>query len=101
MSNQIQNGCVGIVFSITFEANGSAIDISNAQSKSIIFKKPDGTKIEKSASFYTDGTDGIITYTSASGDIDQNGVWRMQGYCAVNSSTHYTSIGNFRVLSNL
>jgi hypothetical protein len=49
-------------------------------------------KIVKSASFVTDGRDGYIMYTTTSGDINEKGLWKIQGQVAfgpnvLNSST--------------
>lgn len=56
-----------------------AIDISDANTKEIIFKSPDDTVKTKTAEFKNDGTDGELTYTTSEGDIDVEGLWFVQG----------------------
>jgi hypothetical protein len=73
-------GDYGTVFEITLQdQDGAAADVSGATTKQIIFRKPGGTVVTKAADFVTDGTDGKIDYTAASGDLDTAGDWRIEG----------------------
>ena len=76
-STDIHVGDIGTVFRLTIVDGGDAVDLSSGSSASnlVLFKKPDGSVLEKQASFYSDGTDGIIQYTSVENDIDQAGTW--------------------------
>lgn len=71
---------VGTILEVTIVDELNVVqDISTATSKQFIFDKPDGTQLTVSASFSTDGTDGKIQYTFASGNIDQVGLWIYRG----------------------
>lgn len=58
--------------------NGIVVDISSYTTLQFIFRKPDGTTVAKPASFLTDGSDGILTYTVEAGLIDVVGSWYVQ-----------------------
>ncbi len=93
---------IGTTFKCTI-LNGDGIEnVSGATTKNIIFTRPDGTKMTKAASFYTDGSDGIITYTVVSGDLSVAGLWRIQGYVEYSASEqYYSNIKTFTVYGNL
>ena len=100
-ANEIHKDDVGIQFRITVNEDGSAKNLSGFSTLQLIFKKPSGSKLTKTASFLTDGTDGIITYTSASGDLDEDGNWFIQARIADGGSDRKSDIGKFKVHDNL
>lgn len=57
----------------------TAVDISGADTKSILVKSPSDVVTAKAASFVTDGTDGKILYRIESDVIDAEGVWEFRG----------------------
>lgn len=74
-------GDIGTVIRGTiYDEAGAVQNISDATVKRFIFKKADGTVIQRSGSFYTDGSDGKIQYTTVSGDLNSAGRWRVQPY---------------------
>jgi len=77
--NKTVLGDVAVSLQVEFETLNQVDDISTATGWAIILVKPDGTEVEKVAAFLTDGTDGIIAYTTISGDIDQLGLWSYRG----------------------
>ena len=83
------------------DSGSSVLDLSATTTKQIIFRKPDGTILTKTATFTTDGTDGKIQYTTVNGDIDIAGDWKIQVYLVFPSGSWRTDIGNFNVYSNL
>jgi len=88
----------GGVFQITLTDGSSAVDVSAATTKQIIFEDPDGTVTSKTAVWVTDGTDGKIKYTAESGLLDATGVWKIQGRVTDSSSFDYRSAkGTFTV----
>ena len=98
----VHNADIGTIFRLTIvDIAGAAIDVSTATVKYIYFQKPDGTKKKKTAVFYTDGSDGKIQYTTVSGDIDQAGLWQVQGYVEISSGKFFTVKTNFSVLNTL
>lgn len=72
----------GSVLELTVEDGGTATDISGYTTRSIKLLSPSGTAKTKTAIFKTDGSDGKIQYTLASGDIDKAGTWWVQVYLA-------------------
>ena len=96
-------GDVGTIFKTTIKDcdTGTAIDLSIATAgttvKQLIFKKPDGTTVTQTASFYSDGSDGIITYTTVAADIDISGTWSIQGHVEGTGFVNSSSIEEFVV----
>ena len=57
----------------------SAADVSAyTTSQELVLKDPDDNEATVTASFDTDGSDGVVTYTVADGDIDEAGVWHVR-----------------------
>lgn len=101
-SNEVHVGDIGTIIRVTIkDENCDPQDISSASSKELIFKKPNCTIVTKTATFYTDGTDGIIQYTSESGFFDVSGIWQIQGVVSFGSGTWSTDIIEFRVNKNI
>jgi hypothetical protein len=98
--DEIHLNDIGTVFTITLMDGTSIVNISAATTKIITFGKPDGTSVSQTGTFTTDGTDGKIYYTVVSGDLNQCGWWKIQGY-VVASGTWRSDIGNFEVHKNI
>lgn len=103
MENVIHVGDIGTVFRLTIVENDgkTIVPLSNVTDKKILLKKPNGTKIEKNAEFFTDGEDGIIQYTSVEGDIDTAGVWFIQGWVSFSPHEFSSEKTKFRVFETL
>ncbi len=101
LTDKVFVGDIGTAFRGTFKEDGTAIDISSASVMQIKFEKPDGTIVTQTASFFTDGTDGVIEYLSVSGDLSIGGKWRLQGFVTMASWTGHSDIVNFKVYDNL
>lgn len=100
-ANEIHKDDIGTIFTITVYDGSSVADISTATDKRIIFKQPDGNSLTVSGSFYTNGTDGKLTYTTVTGDLSVDGRWRIQAYLTFPSGKFKSDIGVFRVHDNL
>lgn len=100
---QIHYNDIGTVFRITLKDSitGVVVDVSDATTLQIILQDPEGTNITKTASFTTDGTDGVIECTSVDGDLDVEGDWKLQVFFANGSGSWHSNITNFRVHANL
>ena len=72
----------GWVGKLTLQQDGSSVDISSYTTKEYILRDPDGTETTKTASFDSDGTDGILKYTVLTGEIDAVGSWYVQARIA-------------------
>lgn len=101
MAYEIHVDDVGIVFRLTLKNNRLPVDISTVTTKEIIFMKPDKTTVTKTASFGTDGTDGVLTYTVIAGDLNIKGNWKVQARVVLPSGNRWSSIGTFTVFANL
>lgn len=101
-ANEIHISDISCRFLITIKDGDTIVDLSSATLLRIIFHKPDATVATKTATLYTDGTDGIIYYNTITGDLDQAGVWKFQAYIEFGSGGKFHSdIGRFTVFSNL
>jgi hypothetical protein len=83
-------GEVGHTFEVTVKEDGSALDISGASVKQIIFERPSGTTFTEDAVFVTDGSDGLIKHVTEADDLDESGRWAMQGYFTLGVWTGYS-----------
>jgi len=92
----------GTTFQITLtDSDGVAVDISSATTKQILFEKPDGTPLTKTAGFATDGTDGIIQWVATAGVLGLFGLWKIQGRVSAVSFQYSSEKGDFRLGTNL
>ena len=101
MSSEIHYGDIGVNFNITVMNGTAVLNVSNANSINIIFQKPDGSDLTKTATLVTNGTDGNIRYTSVSGDLDQIGTWQIQARVNFGASVFSTDIQKFKVYRNI
>lgn len=101
MASEIHYGDIGVNFNITVMNGTAVLNVSNANSINIIFQKPDGSDLTKTATLVTNGTDGNIRYTSVSGDLDQVGTWQIQARVDFGASVFSTDIQKFKVYRNI
>lgn len=105
-ANEIHQGDIGTVFELTLYDDTVIVDVSTATTKEVIFQKPTvngvaGAVVTKTAQFKTDGTDGIIQYTTILDDLDTVGNWKVQAKVTLPSGTWRSDISKFRVHKNL
>ena len=101
MASEVHLNDVGTAFEVTIKDGSDAVDVSAATTKEIIFRSPAGVKKVKAASFKTDGTDGIIQYTTVADDLDEEGRWGIQGHIVLGSGDWNTDLDEFLVHRNL
>lgn len=94
---------IGTSIRIQVQENSVNVDISAATTLRIKLKKPSGTLDTHTASFVTDGTDALMHFITVSGDLDEAGTWRVQGFVIFPSSSgeFNTDTASFKVLNNL
>ena len=93
---------IGTHFEISLKECDEILDVSSASAKQIIFKKPSGTILTKTAVFKTDGTDGIVKYVSIADDLDESGRWKMQAKITFPTGDSWSSeVTSFKVYTNL
>ena len=98
----IRIGDIGTVFRLTIVDDvEDVVNVSAATTKTIRFSKPDGVSIDKAASFFTDGTDGIIQYVTVQDDLDVEGKWRLQAHIVTPVGEWRSEIETFWVKANL
>jgi len=68
-----------IQFTVIDVDTDAAADVSAyTTSQDVQFKDPDGNIATETAGFNGDGSDGLVDYTLADGDIDEGGRWRVR-----------------------
>ncbi|NIP55083.1 MAG: hypothetical protein GWN00_09825, partial [Aliifodinibius sp.] len=53
--------------------------------------------VTKDGVFVTDGTDGKLQYTTIADDLDEIGIWHLQGYLVMNEGSWHSNKVIFRV----
>jgi hypothetical protein len=105
MSADLHVGDVDTNFiAIVKDQDAGYINISAATVRKLIFRKPNGTVVEKVAtqlSSYS-GTNAAVTaavaasaamrYTTLAGDLDVEGEWLIQGYVEVGAGKWHTDV---------
>lgn len=99
-ANEIHINDIGTQFKLTISDDGAVVDVSTAIKK-IKFLKPDGTCMEKTATNYSGGTDGIISYITESADLDVVGTWKIQAFVDFGDTEFYSDVHSFRVHKNI
>ena len=105
MAGSIQVGNVGTIFRLTIKDEDEAVvncsTGAGCTAKVITFEMPDDTTSTKNASYYTDGSDGIIQYAATTGFIADDGDWKMQGRVTIGSAIYYSDVIRFNVEPSL
>jgi|WetSurSiteA1Bulk_404760.scaffolds.fasta_scaffold164592_1 hypothetical protein len=101
MQNEVQVGNVGTVFKVRIVEDGLPVNVTAATTREIIFKPPKGNTLTRNASLYTDGADGIITYSTGASDLTSAGQWYLQAHIEFTGSEYYTEVVGFTVRANL
>ena len=101
MAEEIHVGDIGTLFEATIMDGSQVVDISGATTLQIIFLKPNGTRLEKTAALSGDGTDGRMRYVTVAGDLDIAGFWKMQGFVELATWEGHSPIETFQVYDNL
>jgi hypothetical protein len=105
--DQIHVGDIGTLFVVYIveddpDSDGFLpVNVATATTKEIHYWKPSGATLSKAASLLTDGSEGGLTYTSVDGDIDEAGVWKIQGFVEFVNGEWHSEVQEFRVRANL
>lgn len=65
---------------IILDENDDIVNISNPQTLTLNFIKPDGTTFSRDATLLTNGLDGVLRYKTLTADLDVQGDWFRQAY---------------------
>ncbi len=104
MSAEIHVGDIGTALRATIRnQDNEIVDLSTFSSLQFKLLKPGRTTETYTASFYTDGTDGVMQYVTTTSDVfDQAGIYRLQGIVVFASGdTHKSDIVAFKVEPNI
>lgn len=75
----IHVGDIGTMFKLTIvDQDGIPVPMDNSFVVTMTFLLPDKSTIDRTASFLTDGSDGIVKYITVAGDLTQAGRWQLQ-----------------------
>ena len=102
--NEIHKNDIGTIFEVTIKDGSSTVDVSSASSsgeKELLFLKPDKTSLTVDSSFKTDGTDGIIQYTTVANDLNVAGRWKLQAHLTLTAGEWKSDVANFIVHDNI
>lgn len=70
---------VGITHRFTCYLNGSVMtNLDSVTEKTLLYTSPSKETVERTASFYTDGTDGKLKYVILETDFEEVGIWSVQ-----------------------
>ena len=64
-------------------------------------RKPNGTLVTKACTLSSDGSDGTMRYFPVYDDLDQVGIWRLEGYVELPAGKWTTDQHRVRVYANL
>jgi hypothetical protein len=97
MTAEVHIGDTGTLVKATISNEGGVMDLTSASEKVFLFKKKTKEVIERTASYFTSGSDGILVYTSGSGDFDVKGMWELQVRVTLPSGRWHTDTQKFEV----
>lgn len=83
------------------DSANNPLNISAASKMEIKLLLPDGTTEDRTAVFFTDGSDGILQYQTLYGDLAQPGLYAIQAEIFMPSGIFPTSVGYFFVQRNV
>lgn len=96
-SRRIQVGDAGAQFRLTIKRGDESANVSTVLAKSMTFTRPDGSNFQQDAGFYTDGSDGIICYTTVASDLNMAGDWSVQARVDLGDSDFESEVHSFVV----
>lgn len=77
------------------DQNGNAVDVSAANVLQFWLLAPDGTPRAVGASFVSNGRDGLTQYVTTAQDLNEAGLWQIQGQLTFGAQVLLTSWGSF------
>jgi hypothetical protein len=99
--DEIRVDDVGTVLECLIKDGPVIVDLTGYTTAEIRLKKPDGTVVTKTGIVPVPETDGLVTYTTVAGDLDQEGPWRIQAHVALPGGDWRSDIDCFTVHANL
>lgn len=100
-AREIHQYDIGTTFRFTILDDDEVFPLNDASVIKFKFYKPSSDVVEKTATLVTDGLDGKMQYITGTNDLDETGMWRLQGYIEKPSWKGHTDIWEFRVHENV
>ncbi len=98
----VQKDAAGIVIELTVTEDGQPANLNIATRLDMVLRKPVTlTSITRTGVVTTDGFDGKYRYVTTSADLDEGGLWEIQGDIAAGVFDGRTSVRTFAVRDNL
>jgi hypothetical protein len=90
-------GNYGYPIRLTCTEDGAAANVSAFGTVQYLFRDPAGAVTVGTAAFYTDGSDGVLTYTVGSALLTSAGDWQVQAKLTKSGETVYSERLDFSV----
>lgn len=100
MASEIHVDDVGTRFLITIKEDDEIVDISDADVINIYIKRPDDSLLARIGTI-VDGPNGLLYYDIQAGELNEAGLYKLQGRVSIGNATYYTTIYNFQVHCNV
>jgi hypothetical protein len=98
----VQKDAAGIIIELTVTEDGQVVNLNIATRLDMVFKRPVvQTSFSRTGVLTTDGTDGKYRYVTTSADLNEAGLWEIQGDLAFGVFDGRTSVRTFAVEENL
>lgn len=97
MTDKVRLGDVGTIFEATLLDNNVAVDLTGQTVLELVFRKPSGARVTKTAALSGAASLGIIKYTTIAGDLDETGSWSLQAHITIPAGDFRSEIGDFLV----
>ena len=97
-----QLGDAGVVLAVQIvDADGNPVDIGAGTGLVVKIGMPDGSTKDFPATFLTNGSDGFLAYSTLASDLNQVGLYSIQGKLNVAGGLKSSFVGSFQVLGNV
>ena len=91
----IYKNSIGVIFEVSTE-----IDLTDATNVALLIKKPSNKTSTWPAAIYGDPVNGIISYSTVSGDLNEDGFYYTQAYAEFPTGKQlYGTASKFKVLN--
>lgn len=99
----VQVGSVGSVIRATVvDQDGAIVDVSGCTlTLNLFLRRPDNTRVARTPTFETDGSDGVLLYATVAGDLTISGAYRIQFRHVDAPLNIFTEVARVNVLENI
>jgi hypothetical protein len=89
------------IISTIVDEGGDAVNLATATTLQYKLRKPSGTVVTLTCELTTDGTDGMMEFTTTDSTLNESGFYRLQAYIGMSSGAWHSDKVSFRVWPNL